>query len=41
MDILLHLTQIMNLIEKKKYNKPEVNKTELDTSVNLVLMSPN
>lgn len=28
-------------MEKKKYNKPEVKNTKLDSSINLVLMSAN
>jgi hypothetical protein len=31
----------MKIMEKKKYNKPEVVNTKLDLSINLVLMSPN
>ncbi len=28
-------------MEKKRYNKPEVTNTKLDSSINLVLMSPD
>ena len=28
-------------MEKKKYNKPEVTNTEIDSTINMVLMSEN
>ena len=31
----------MKIMEKKRYNKPEVTSTMLDSSINLVLMSEN
>ena len=37
---MLYLIKIIHLMEKKKYNKPEITNTRLDSSINLVLMSP-
>lgn len=39
MDILLHLNKIVSLIERRRYNRPKVESTKLDSSINLVLMS--